>query len=121
MNKLALSQLSVQQLEAHIEKLGFVSQTEGVYQRLKSSEDGKALVAALREEIEVTRNSYAAIVPHDVAASTVLSGLQAEERILKSLVRRISDSENFSREVDLEITYALSLIAEKKKLTREQQ
>lgn len=121
MNKLALSQMSVQQLEAHIEKLGFVSHTEGVYTRLKNSEDGKKLVAALREEIEVVRNSYASIVPHEVGSVTVLSGLQAEERILKSLVRRISDSENFSKEVDSEIEYALSLIAEKKKLTREQQ
>lgn len=121
MNKLALSQMSVQQLEAHIEKLGFVSQTESVYLRLKNSDDGKLLAKALRDEIEVTRNSYASIIPHETGAVTLLSGLQAEERILKSLVRRIADSENFGKEVDSEIKYALSLIAEKKQLTREQQ
>jgi len=121
MNKMMISQMNVDQLERHIEKLAFVSGTEAVYARLKTSDDGKRLVAALQDELDVVRNCYSAIIPHDPAAATVLAGLQAEERQLKSMLNRILNSEKFSKEVDEEVKYAQSCLTEKKKLTREQQ
>lgn len=111
--------MTPENLELHIRQLADASRDEVAWVTLKTTDHGKAILRALKDEREMVRSSYRMIPAHEPAANVTLSGLQGEERKLDAMIAKIEGSESERKRLDEEIAMAQDLLRQKKS-TREQ-